>query len=528
MKNLSTLLSPLLCTVIIYFLRNFKGLYFVLAVFAVLSLASIVLNIKLGKNNEDLKKSEMLKQRNLNQRFTDRLGKFGENLNTFLHDVRIIIGNVYSFSQRLSENTNIISQNIYNNALAFEEICTSIEDLSKTIDSQTEEIKKVEDTSNKLFEFANISKDNSERAINEVENMNETVEKSKEVFIKVIELLKYSKDVGNDMSHEVVNLTHEIKDIYNIIDEVENISKKTNLLALNAAIEAARAGEAGKGFAVVAEEIRKLAVQSSDSVKKISDIINTVTEKIMGISNKFQDEINLINNDIDIADKSVLSLDSIYNKSEQVIEDVKNIHNKSVQQLELAKQVNKIIKDFTYVVDTTNKVSLEISERSTQHSSAIQSIASSVSELENMSQDTFEYMRKYLDSFEVTNEMEERISGAVKVLKDMSKNKNILEKSYGSSYRKKLKEIVDSKPYFEVICALNEEGYSAVSNIDEEDFVQNFKHRKYFKEGITGKEFISKPYISTDTGNYCVAISVPIKDEKNNIIGVLMADTILS
>ncbi|KXZ39327.1 methyl-accepting chemotaxis sensory transducer with Cache sensor [Alkalithermobacter thermoalcaliphilus JW-YL-7 = DSM 7308] len=528
MKNVSILLGSLLCTVIIYFLKNFEGIYFALAVFIILLLANIAFNIKFKENSEDLIKSEMLKQRNLNQKFTDKLGKLGENLNAFLHDVRIIIGNVYSFSQRLSENTNVISQNIYNNSLTFEEICTSIEDLSKTIESQTEEIKKVEDASDKLFEFANMSKDNSQRAINEVENMNETVEKSKEVFIKVIELLKYSKDVGNDMSNEIVNLTYQIKDIYNITSEVENISKKTNLLALNAAIEAARAGESGKGFAVVAEEIRKLAVQSSDSVKKISDIINSVTEKIMGISNKFQDEINLINKDIDIADKSVLSLDSIYNKSEQVIEDVKNIYDKSVQQLELAKNVNKIIKDFTYVVDTTNKVSLEISERSMQHSSAIQSIASSISELENMSQDTFEYMRRYLDSFKITNEMEERIKEAFKVLKDISKNKNILEKSYGANFRRKLKEIIQSKSYFEVICALNKEGYSAVSNLDEEDFVQNFKHRKYFKEGIIGKEFRSKPYISTDTGNYCVAISVPIKDEKSNIIGVLMADVILS
>lgn len=69
-----------------------------------------------------------------------------------------------------------------------------------------------------------------------------------------------------------------------ILQFINNIATNSNLLGLNAAIEAARAGEYGRGFAVVAEEIRKMAVNSSNSVKDIKQIIIEIsnqTKKMM-------------------------------------------------------------------------------------------------------------------------------------------------------------------------------------------------------------------------------------------------------
>src|SRR5207237_4430446 len=89
---------------------------------------------------------------------------------------------------------------------------------------------------------------------------------------------------GGEVVSRVVSTMEEInassKKIADIIGVIDGTAVQTNILALNAAVEAARAGEQGRGFAVVAGEVRSLAQRSAQAAKEIKGLIGASVDKV--------------------------------------------------------------------------------------------------------------------------------------------------------------------------------------------------------------------------------------------------------
>lgn len=112
---------------------------------------------------------------------------------------------------------------------------------------------------------------------------------------QVSSILQTTDEGHKSMQEDIKRLVERVNSVAKLMELIKRIADQTNLLALNASIEAARAGEAGKGFAVVAEEVRKLADDTSTSVKSIHTDIQEllhITHNISSLTTQFSQDLH--------------------------------------------------------------------------------------------------------------------------------------------------------------------------------------------------------------------------------------------
>lgn len=177
-------------------------------------------------------------------------------------------------------------------------------------------------------ELAATIQDLSQNSVKESENAVQTSKEVEKIGLELQESNQYMKDMLKAMD----NITTQSNEIGKIIKTVEDIAFQTNILALNAAVEAARAGAAGKGFAVVADEVRNLASKSGEAAKNTTILISS--------------SIDAINEGVEIANKTALSLEKVAEKAIQVADVIDHIatsyHDQAISMEQISNGINEI------------------------------------------------------------------------------------------------------------------------------------------------------------------------------------------
>ncbi len=209
-------------------------------------------------------------------RSKDEIRELGHAFSNMVLNLRTLIVNVSDASQELVASSEELAASSGEVSKVSEQIAITVSELAR---GASEQAVSSEKGNAKILDTV----EGLARIAEEMSASEKIMQQAKEVVKNGEESVRYQEQKvkeNNETSLEVADAISELSDksqeIGKILEVIRSISDQTNLLALNAAIEAARAGEAGKGFSVVADEIRKLAEQSSLSVKQIDTIIREV------------------------------------------------------------------------------------------------------------------------------------------------------------------------------------------------------------------------------------------------------------
>lgn len=144
-----------------------------------------------------------------------------------------------------------------------------------------------------------VSIENNTKMNEQIQTVNEELvdtQQGVDAIVSSAEQIKTQLDMLQQLSSTVEGLVHQTSEI---IGEIQQNSKRSNIIALNATIEAARVGEAGRSFTVVAHEMGELAKHNNESTKRITEQIHEVFSSMNQMTEQFKELVELAHRQVD-------------------------------------------------------------------------------------------------------------------------------------------------------------------------------------------------------------------------------------
>jgi methyl-accepting chemotaxis protein len=280
-----------------------------------------------------------------------------ENLQRIIGEVKAAATNMASASHELNANSELMSKGAGEQAGRALQVASASEEMSQTILDVAKNTSSIEISSTETAKLARNGEKVVDSSVHKVKAISETIEAS-------AQLIRSLGDRSNQIGH--------------IIGVINDIADQTNLLALNAAIEAARAGEAGRGFAVVADEVKKLAVRTSNSTSEISSMITSMQKEVHEVVASMETITREVTAGVELSTQAGDVLRNIVGSVDQLHVMVQQIASASEEMASTSEQISKDIETIATVSKETSgnsegitRASLELAELSVSLEKAV-------------------------------------------------------------------------------------------------------------------------------------------------------------
>lgn len=283
----------------------------------------------------------------------DEITVMSAALKDYIQKMNMIIREIMSISKHLKEKSkeSNTTATILNQTAEVQ--TQSMMDMKSTIDQLAKAVTEVAQDATSLAQVVDVTNSKGHEAN---ENMKKTVDVADKGYKDMQDVQSNMQEIVKaiqDLAVVVENVGQSTIEINNILSLIEDIATQTNLLSLNATIEAARAGESGRGFAVVADEIGHLAVVSSNSTRKIGEIIANINKQVDNMVQKTKASVENIQGSSQVVDSACGTFQLIY-------EDITRSSNILASMLEQIKQVDEVASNMAAISEEQSASAQEI------------------------------------------------------------------------------------------------------------------------------------------------------------------------
>ncbi|EGL82134.1 methyl-accepting chemotaxis sensory transducer [Caldalkalibacillus thermarum TA2.A1] len=328
----------------------------------------------------------------------DELGKLARSYNLMNESLGQLIREVLHSAEQVSATAQQLTEHTKEISAATEEVTTAIQHIASGAESQ---VNGAEESSNGMSEISSGIGTISTSIKTVEENAREMAQHAEQGDISIQKVKAQMQAIGQSMLDAVQvieTLKNNAAQISEISKAISDISDQTNLLALNASIEAARAGEYGRSFAVVANEVKKLADQSAQSAKEVTQLITHIqinTEQVVQQMKKVNEEFQTGQSVVATASQQ---FDNILSAAQHVSQQVMDISTATQQIAANSAQVVDKIKQTEHIAKEASANIQNVSASSEEQLAFMQEIQASANALSEMADNLYQLIGRFKTS----------------------------------------------------------------------------------------------------------------------------------
>jgi len=306
----------------------------------------------------------------------DTLGVLADSFNYMIEELAKVVGRVQSTAVQVTNATR--------------RILDRSADLAQASDSQVDQISQTSEAVEALAIFIQNVAQNAMSSVAVAQEALESATSGQQSVRQTIDGMMLIRENVQETSKKIKRLGERSNEIGEIVRIIEDIADQTNLLALNAAIQSAMAGEHGRGFAVVADEIRLLAERSTESTKRIANLVKSIQGDTYDAVVAMEDSTQEVVKGSQLADEAGRALNSIYSAVERQAKMIESIARSANEQTPVSEAVAVTMVQISEIIRQT--------DAGTQEAAVSVSYLADLSEQLRASVSTFRLPKRGIDA----------------------------------------------------------------------------------------------------------------------------------